>query len=171
MKYIFIISFLFVQNFLFAQSQRSGNEFIREQARDMLVDANYVEQPPLFAFGKDSLQNFYFSHFKGYDSVLTKCIANGDTVKYIRIYFSFVVDKEGKVFDAKFERVASTRYSKSDGAKTIKYFDPIKKYLNQVVQQIFDAMPLWKPALQYHIPVDCKMRDYMQFWVGLHAPN
>ena len=169
MKQLLLIFFVFCHVTLSAQ-QRTANEFNQQGLAHKLYDAVFVEKPPLFAFGADSVKRFYFDHFNGYDSVLLKCISKGDTAKYIRIYFSFTVDKEGLCYDIQFDRVAATRYAKSELAKTLKYFIGLEKYFNTHLQKMIREMPLWKPALQYQQPVDCKMHDYFQFWVSINSP-
>jgi hypothetical protein len=114
---------------------------------------------------------FYFSHFEGFDSVLTKAIDRGDTAKYIRVYFSFVIDKNGTPYDGHFERIASTEYAKADNPRTIKYFSEDKKYYEKLIKEMVSKMTFWKPALQNAVPVDCKIIDYIQFWVGINPPK
>jgi hypothetical protein len=171
MKAFFFFIVLFCSARLFAQKERNANEFNQQASANKLFDVRYVEKPPLFAFGADSAKRFYFHHFKGYDSVLLKCIAKGDTAKYIRIYFSFIIDKAGMAYDVRFERVGATRYAKSELSKTLKYFNAIPSYFNLHLNKMMDEMPLWKPALQYYQPVDCRVHDYMQFWVGINPPG
>ncbi len=133
-------------------------------------DAKYLQTPAIYPSGTDSCQRFYFSHFKGFDSVLSKLIANGDTAKYIRVYFSFVIDKYGAAYNAHFEKIASTQYAKGITSKLVKYF-PAKAYYEKLVKEMIRQMPLWKPALLNGLPVDCKMEEYLQFWVGINLPT
>ncbi len=170
MKQLLFILFIFCSFALFAQQQRTANEFNQQGLAHKLYDAAFLENPPLFVFGADSAKRFYFHHFNGYDSVLLKCIAKGDTAKYIRIYFSFIIDKDGMCYDIQFDRVGATRYAKSELARTLKYFTGLEKYFNTHLQKMIREMPLWKPALQYQQPVDCKVHDYIQFWVGINPP-
>ncbi len=170
MKWLFIFIFFFCSYSLFSQNQRTANEFNQQGMANKLYDASFVEKKPLFVFGEDSAKSFYFNHFKGYDSVLMKCISKGDTAKYIRIYFSFTVDRGGMAYDVKFDRVAATRYAKSELAKTLKYFTGLNKYFNKYLEKMIAEMSLWKPALQYYQPVDCRVHDYLQFWVGINPP-
>jgi hypothetical protein len=125
---------------------------------DKIYEAKYVEKPPIFTFGADSCRRFYFTHFGGFDSVLNTAVSKGDTAEYIRIYFSFVVDKRGVPYDAKFERIASAESPRTPNAKTIRYFAEDKKYYDQ-------------PATQNMQPVECKMDDFLQFWVGINPPK
>jgi hypothetical protein len=135
-----------------------------------IYEARYLQSPPVFPFGTDSCQRFYFTHFKGIDSVLYKTGANGDTAKYIRVCFSFVVDKYGSAYDAHFEKMASTQYEKSVTARTLKYFSATE-YYQRLIKNMMDKMPLWKPALLNGRAVDCRINEYLQFWVGTRPPN
>lgn len=138
---------------------------------NQIFEARFVQTPPAFASGRDSCKRFYFIHFNGFDSLLARAVAKGDTAKYLRVYFSFFVDKNGVVYDAHFVKVASTQYAGSAGAKTISYFFDDKNYYEKVIRQMVFAMPLWKPALQDGVTVACRVEDYLQFWVGLAPPK
>jgi hypothetical protein len=135
-----------------------------------VYDARYLQIPPAYPPGTDSCQRFYFTHFKGIDSVLYKTGLNGDTVKYIRVCFSFVVDKYGSVYDAHFERMASTQFPKSFTARTLKYFTAVE-YYEYLIRNMMNKMPLWKPALVNGRTVDCRIYEYLQFWVGTRPPG
>ncbi|MDB5209439.1 MAG: hypothetical protein JWQ30_266 [Sediminibacterium sp.] len=135
-----------------------------------VYDAKYLSAKPMYPPGIDSCRRFYFAHFNGFDSVLYKVVTQGDTAKYIRIYFSFVIDKYGFVSDAHFEKIASTQYAKSATARMLKYFSA-KEYYNKLIKDMLQKMPSWKPALLYGVPVDCKMNDYFQFRVGAIPPD
>jgi hypothetical protein len=134
-----------------------------------VYDAKYLQVPPVFPFGIDSCQRFYFTHFKGFDNVLDKVIANGDTAKYIRVYFSFIIDKHGTAYNAHFDKIASTRYAKSVTVRPIRYFN--SQYYEKVIKYMIAKIPFWKPALLNGIPVDCRVEDYIQFWVGANIPE
>jgi hypothetical protein len=95
----------------------------------------------------------------------------GDTAKYLRVYFSFKIDELGNVYEPKFERVASTRSRVTGFAKTIKYFNDLKPILDQAIRAMIQQMPVWKPGLQDGIPVKTANSDYLQFWIGLSAPQ
>jgi hypothetical protein len=136
-----------------------------------VFEAKFMDKPPVFSFGKDSLQRFYFSHFPAFDTVLRKAIEKGDTAKYLRVYFSFNLDENGYAYDPRFERVASTRSSTTESAKTIKYFNDLKPLLDKAIQTMMVKMPAWKPGLQDGIPVKTANYDFLQFWVGLSAPQ
>jgi len=138
---------------------------------DRVFETKFVQLPPAFASGPDSCKRFYFSHFSGFDSLLAKAVVKGDTAKYLRVYFSFIVDKNGVVYDAHFMRVASTQYARSAGAKTISYFFEDAGYYERMIKQMMLAIPLWKPAFQDGVPVACRIEEYLQFWVGLTAPK
>lgn len=136
-----------------------------------VFEARYMNKPPVFALGKDSLKHFYFNHFSAFDTVISKAVANGDTAKYIRIYFSFNLDENGFIYDPQFEKVASTRSAVTESAKTIRYFNEMKDILQKAVKQMLEKMPQWRPGLQDGQPVKTLNYDYMQFWVGLSAPQ
>lgn len=135
-----------------------------------VYEARYLPTPPVYPSGPDSCQRFYFTHFKGIDSVLYKTGMNGDTAKYIRVYFSFVVDKYGSVYDAHFEKIASTQYAKSVTARTLKYFSATG-YYDRLIKNMMTKMPFWKPAMFNGRPVACRMIDYLQCWVGTRPPG
>lgn len=134
-----------------------------------VIDAKYLEKPPVFIFGVDSCKHFYFNNFKGFDSVLAKVVANGDTAKYIRIYFSFLIDKGGIPYHSKFLKIAATRYPNNLSARTLLYFNADQKYYDHLVQQMIFKMGWWKPGLLHGLPIECKVEDYIQFWVGLNS--
>ena len=136
-----------------------------------VFEARYMERPPVFAMGKDSLKRYYFNHFSVFDTVISKAVANGDTAKYLRIYFSFNVDESGFVYDPKFERVASTRSAVTESAKTIRYFNEIKDVLQQAVSSMLLKISGWRPGVENGQPVKTLNYDYVQFWVGLSAPQ
>lgn len=96
------------------------------------------------------------------DSLISKAVAHGDTAKYLRIYFSFVVDKYGFFTDTHFIRAASTRYAKSFTAKTITYIGN-EAYYEKLVKEMLRKMSPWKPALKDGVPVSCRIVDYFQF--------
>ncbi len=141
-----------------------------------VFDAKKMQHPPIYPFGQDSLLHYYYAHFAGFDSVLTKAIANGDTAKYIRVYFSFVIDRDGTPGDPHFRRVASTEYAKSATARTIKYFDDDKAYFDEVIKKMVHKMGFWKPGLANlansgsMVAADARVEDYIQFWVGINPP-
>lgn len=138
-----------------------------------IFTARELQKPPQYPYGADSCVHFYFNHFEGLDSVLTKVIAMGDTAKYIRVYFSFIISEDGTPYDAKFLGVGSTQYAKSAGVKYLKYFDDDanKKYYNAVIRRMFTKMTFWKPGIYNGLPVDCLIHDYVQFWVGIEPPR
>ncbi len=134
-------------------------------------EAKYMQKPPVFVAGADSLKRFYFAHFPAFDTVLTKAVEKGDTAKYIRIYFSFYIDEQGYPYEAEFDRVASTRSAATENAKTIKYFYDMKSILQKAITQMINKMPQWRPGLQDGRIVTTHYSDYLQFWVGLSAPQ
>ena len=143
----------------------------RNEFYSQVFEARFVQIPPAFASGPDSCKRFYFTHFSGFDSLLAIAVVKGDTAKYLRVYFSFIVDKNGVIYDAHFIRIASTQYIKSAGAKTISHFFEDADYYEKIVKQMLLSMPLWKPSKQDGVPVACRVEDYLQFWVGLAAPK
>lgn len=136
-----------------------------------VIDAKYLEKPPVFTYGVDSCKHFYFTHFKGFDSILAKVVTNGDTAKYIRIYFSFYIDKTGIPYNALFLKIATTRYPNNLSARTLVYFNANQKYYDHLVKQMIFKMGWWKPGLLHGLPIECKIEDYIQFWVGLNSPK
>ncbi|HEX6915676.1 MAG TPA: hypothetical protein VF145_10570 [Chitinophagaceae bacterium] len=134
-------------------------------------EAKYMEKPPVFPKGADSLRRFYFNHFPAFDTVISKAVENGDTAKFIRVYFSFTVDEQGFIYDPLFERVASTRSVATESAKTIRYFASLKQLMQDAVTSMFRKMPQWQPGVQDGIPVKATCYDYLEFWCGLSAPQ
>lgn len=157
--------------FISSEASTQIGESSSAAPQDAILEVRYVQFPPAFPFGTDSCKRFYFINFTGLDSMLINAVAMGDTVKYLRVYFSFIVDRNGLAYNARFVRVASTRYAKSLGAKTIRYFFERSKYYEKAIKKMFLKMPLWKPAIQNGKPVSCRMEDYIQFWVGLSPPS
>ena len=135
-----------------------------------VFESRFVQQPPLYTMGIDSARRYYFNHFSGIDSVTNKAVAYGDTLKYLRVYFSFVIDKYGFITDPHFTRIASTRYAKSINAKTVLYFIDDEMYYEKVIKQMLRKMSSWKPALQDGIPVTCRVEDYFEIWIGITPP-
>ncbi|TAF98259.1 MAG: hypothetical protein EAZ47_00800 [Bacteroidetes bacterium] len=142
----------------------------RNQYMRRIFDAKYMQKPPIFQPGKDSLQRFYFNHFQGFENIIQKCIEKGDTAKYIRVYFNFTVDENGIASDAAFFKVASTQYAQGEGAKTIKYFFDDKKQIQEQLRKMVSALPTWLPGIESGQRVSANVEDYLQFWVGLQAP-
>jgi hypothetical protein len=153
-----------------ALAQRNTNAALAESSYSRLFEAKYLQKPPQFPFGADSCRRFYFANFGGFDSVLSKVIERGDTSKYIRVYFSFIVDKNGAPYDGRFERMASTQYARGESAKTIRYFSEDRKYYDKRIADMIGKMPFWKPGLQNGVPVDSRVEDFLQFWVGINPP-
>jgi len=152
---------------LFTYLQTYSQEIMIGPRYQKIYDARYVQIPPIFPFGTDSCKHYYFTHFKGFDALLAKAFENGDTAKYLRIYFSFIVDKNGFVFDTHFIKITSTRYAKSIGDKTLQYFSSQTQYYERLIHQMLLFIPLWKPAIQDGIPVTCRVIDFLQCWVGI----
>ena len=89
MKKIFLAVCFFSCLSSFSQTEETvGTQFYKR-----LFEYDFVERKPIFPFTADSLRNFYLSHFTGFDSLITKCIERGDTAKYIRVHFEFVLDE------------------------------------------------------------------------------
>jgi hypothetical protein len=161
MKPLFLSALLFGVVCCYAQTSYYNRVF----------EAKYMSKPPVFALGNDSLKHFYYNHFTAFDTVINKAVANGDTAKYIRIYFSFNLDENGFVYDPQFERVASTRSAVTETARTIRYFHDMKDILQKAVKDMLQKMPQWRPGVQDGQPVKTLNYDYLQFWVGLTAPQ
>lgn len=161
---------LLLLNTVTAGAQRNINEALVKSYYSRLFEARYVQHPPQYPLGADSCKRFYYAQFGGFDSVLNKVIENGDTAKYIRVYFSFIVDKNGAAFEGRFNRIASTQYARGESAKTIRYFSENRKFYEKLIKTMVAKMPFWKPALQNGVPVDCRVDDFLQFWVGINPP-
>lgn len=136
-----------------------------------VFDAKYLEKPPVFIYGTDSCKHFYFTHFEGFDSVLAKVVANGDTAKYIRICFSFLIDKSGLPYNARFLKITATRYPTNLYARKLQYFNTDQTYYQHLIQQMIFKMSWWRPGLLHGLPIECKVEDYFQFWVGINLPE
>ena len=143
---------------------------VSAQRNDHVFESRYVQKAPVYLMGDDSAGRYYFHHFPGMDSLLPKAIAYGDTLKYLRVYFSFVIDKYGLITEPHFIRIASTRYAQSKNAKTVNYFLQDEAYYEKAIKQMLRKMGFWKPALQNGIPVSCRIEEYLQFWVGITPP-
>ncbi|MBS1642376.1 MAG: hypothetical protein JST94_09275 [Bacteroidetes bacterium] len=152
------------------RTQNGMADAMNERVYGSYFEAKYMPKPPIYPYGQDSLHRYFYSHFEGFEQVLTKAIDKGDTAKYIRVYFQYVIDKNGTPFDGKFLRVAGTSYAKGDNAKTIKYFNEDKETLNKQVKSLVSKMGFWKPGLHNNVPVDAIVEDYFQFWVGINPP-
>jgi hypothetical protein len=148
----------------------SGKVQSQQMFHNRVFTVNELEKPPLYPFGTDSCNRFYLSHFDGFDTVLTKTIEKGDTAKYIRVYFSFVIANDGSIYDPHFEGIGSTRYLKSKSIFKLKYFNANKQYFDRLIKQMMAKMTFWKPGLYRGSRVDCKVIDYIQFWVGINPP-
>jgi hypothetical protein len=143
----------------------------QSQYYNRAFEAKYMQKPPVFIAGRDSLRRFYFTHFPAFDTVINKAVEKGDTAKYIRIYFSFYIDEQGFPYEPAFDRVASTRSSGTENAKTIKYFFDMKPVLDKAINQMINKMPQWRPGIQDGVVVKTQFEDYLQFWVGLTPPQ
>ncbi len=147
----------------FAQTEETAGK----QYYNRLFEYDFVERKPIFPYTADSLRSFYLSHFTAFDSLLSRCVERGDTGKYIRVHFEFIIDQNGVAYDPKFIYIGSTRYKSGSGDKKIKYFDDLKSYFNDAIKPMIKKMPTWRPALQNNVRVDCRKEDYFQFWLGL----
>jgi hypothetical protein len=175
MKNIVLLLMLFA-TIANAQQRRyydnNGRGFNTEnQVNNRIYNANYVEKKPFFKGGQDSLNNLYLQYFQGFDSLVARCVDKGDTAKYIRVHFQFVVDNMGTLYDAKFTYVGSTRYRASSGDKKIKYFDDLKPYFENNVKNMISHIPAWVPALHAGMRVACTVEDYFQLWLGTQPEN
>jgi hypothetical protein len=160
MKTCFIGLLLLLSSHVYTQQVKYNHVFV----------ARNLKNPPVYPYGVDSCIRFYFANFAGFDSLLTKVIAMGDTAKYIRVCFSFVIADDGSPYDPQFLAIGSTQYSKSAGMRLLKYFDADKKYYEGLIKQMIAKMTFWKPGLYNGIPVNSRVDDYLQFWVGINPP-
>ncbi len=167
MKAIIFLLLIHVNFYMQAQS----NQYAQKSFQTKVYDHRYVQLPPLFPQGVDSCKRFYFTHFSALDSLLYYAILYGDTLKYIRVYVSFEIDQYGFLFDPKLLKVGVTRYPQSFKTKDAGYLTENAVYLEKAIKRMLKQMPLWKPALQYGVPVRCKVEDYFQFWVGEKPPE
>jgi len=166
MKCLIICCSIFISSFALAQEIETRNN----QFYNNIFDSKYMQKPPIFMGSKDSLQRFYYNHFSAFNTIIEKAVANGDTAKYIRVYFNFLIDNNGAVYNGKFTKVASTRYASGDNAKTVKYFFEDKILLNEAVKHMIEKMPYWRPGLENGVRVTAAVDDYLQFWVGINPP-
>ena len=148
-----------------------GPAGIAQSYQNRVYEARYLDKPPVFTAGPDSLQRFYYAHFPAFDTLIATAVRNGDTAKYLRVYFSFHVDENGFAYEPVFERVASTRSRVTESAKTIRYFSGMKQLLQDAIESMFRSMPSWRPGLNVGIPVKTLNYDFIQVWVGLSAPQ
>lgn len=165
MKQIFVyLLFLLVIDL---NAQRLNN--YRES--QTLYRSAYLDHPAVYLMGKDSCQRFYFTHFTGFDSLLQMLVRHGDTAKFIRLHFSFVIDKHGVLSDAHFKKIAATAYGKSRSDRELIYFRNNRNYWKRLVKRMLATIGFWKPGLLNGKPVDAVVDDYMQFWIGLNLPG
>jgi hypothetical protein len=160
------IALLFLLISLKTNAQKTLNPLSYRQ----IYESRYVQIPPAFVAGPDSCRHYYFNHFKGFDSLLAMAIENGDTAKYLRVYFSFIVDRNGLVYDTRFIKIASTLYINSVGARTIHLFPGQNQYYEKMINEMLLLIPLWKPAMQDGVKVSSRVIDYLQCWIGLMKP-
>lgn len=138
------------------------------QAYNRLYEYNFVERKPIFRYSKDTLQNFYVANFIGIDSLASYCIEKGDTAKYIRVNFEFIIDENGTPYDGNFLSIGTTKYAGSSGFSKIKYVDNLKEYFDKAIKQMVRKIPNWYPAMQNNVRVNCIVKDYFQFWLGIN---
>lgn len=162
--FILICSLYFLKN---VQAQRISTESSKQYYLN-IFDYDYVEKKPVFVAGADSLRNFYLSHFTAYDSLISKAVLKGDTAKFIRVHFEYIIDENGIPYKPSFTYIGSTRYASSSGDKKIKYLNNLKDYFDNAIKQMIYKMPNWRPALQNNVRVRCKVEHYFQFWLGIN---
>ncbi|MDE3253102.1 MAG: hypothetical protein KGO92_09880 [Bacteroidota bacterium] len=136
----------------------------------IVYQAKTLSHPPLFPFGSDSCQRFYYYHCDGLDSLLQLVQQKGDTAKYIRLHFSFVIDQRGVLSDPRFLRVSATLYAGSNFSRTLTYFSGHHRFFQKMIQRMLLSMPLWNPGLLDTSPVNARVEDYIQFWIGKSLP-
>ncbi|MBX2931955.1 MAG: hypothetical protein KF781_08430 [Chitinophagaceae bacterium] len=168
MKINCIIFLLLLSCSLYAQ--RDANPGAK-QFYNKIFDYNYVEKKPVFAAGEDSLRRFYLSRFTALDSLVARTVSKGDTAKYIRVHFEFIIDENGIPYSGEFSYIGSTKYGASKSDKKIKYFNDLKKYFNDAIKEMIKKMPNWRPALQNNVRVKCSVDDYFQIWLGINPEN
>ncbi|MBW7952498.1 MAG: hypothetical protein H3C56_08080 [Chitinophagaceae bacterium] len=152
----------------FAQRESPNNN---TQFYNRTFEYDYVERKPVFVAGTDSLKRFYISHFNAFDSLVERCINKGDTAKYIRVYFDFIIDENGIPYSPEFSYIASSNKASSTSDKKLKYFNDLKNYFNDAVKTMIKKMPNWRPALQNNVRVKCNVRDYFQIWLGINPEH
>jgi hypothetical protein len=178
MKIFFLLILFFCSLDVFAQEiqsdtrNRTANRTTNTNASINQIrgiyDYDFVERKPIFIAGKDSLNKVYLGYFTGFDSLAVRCIDKGDTAKYIRVHFEFVIDENGTPYDGKFSYIGTTRYGSSSGDKKVKYFDDLKEYFNGAIKKMIQYIPSWRPAMQNNIRVSCFVKDSFQFWLGIN---
>lgn len=155
-----------------ALAARAQDRMVQQSTlANTVFEAEYMERPPVFQPGNDSLNRLFFAHFTGWQMIIEKAVANGDTAKYIRVNFSFIVDKDGAPYEPAFTSVSSTRYASARYGKPIKYFNEYRPQLTTAVAQMVGHVPLrWTPGLLNGRPVRSRWTTYVQVWVGLGNP-
>ncbi|MDE3235949.1 MAG: hypothetical protein KGO81_08350 [Bacteroidota bacterium] len=161
---------LFSEGLLAQRGRPNMNVELVRTAYGNVFEASRMQYPPIFPMGLDSALRYCFTHFEGMDSVLTYAIQRGDTGKYLRVYFSFIITKEGSIYRPEFLHIGSTKYAKSSGYKIVRYFDEKKNYYQSIIGKMLMDMPFWKPGLVNLVPVDARVVNYIQFWVGINPP-
>ncbi len=162
MKKIMVTACFFQLTQGYAQIPRlRGSQVYRE---------TWLTRKPVFTFGVDSCQRYYYYHCDGLDTLLQLLQARGDTAKYIRLYFSFVIDHRGILSDPRFVRVGATAYAGTKFSRTLTYFSSHRHFFQKIIEHMLLLMPFWKPGLLNGIPVDARVEDYIQFWVGKQLP-
>lgn len=148
-----------------------SNAQIRQTYLPVIYNAKSISHPPLFPMGIDSCQRYYYYHCEGLDSLLHLLQINGDTARYIRLHFSFVIDHRGRLTDPRFVRVSATSYPGSNDSRTLPYFSGHRLFFQTMIQRMLLSMPFWKPGLLNARPVDARVEDYIQFWIGKQLPS
>lgn len=162
MKKMIWIGCLFLATKGFAQMKQSH--------LPVVYNAKSITHPPLFPFGFDSCQRYYYYHCEGLDSLLLLLQLKGDTAKFIRLHFSFVIDYRGLLNDPRFLRVSATSYAGSNYSRTLTYFSNYQGFFQKMIQRMLLPMPFWKPGLLNGLPVYARVEDYIQFWIGKRLP-
>lgn len=143
-------------------AQRNSNSY--SPGFEKIYESRYVQQPPVHDWGPDSCNRYYFDHFGDISSIVSAAVMQGDTAKYLRVYFSFVINRFGFISEPRFIKLASTRYAQSVSARTLTYLNNDAWYEKQV-KQMLRNMPPWRPALQNGVPVNCRVETWFQFLV------
>ncbi|MEN9686484.1 MAG: hypothetical protein RLZZ28_2270 [Bacteroidota bacterium] len=167
MKKIILLLFISYPHSLLYAQFANNNPF----QSFIVYDSRHLSVAPVFSQGIDSCKRFYFSQFTGMDSILAYAVSHHDTGIYLRIYFSFVVTSAGIIEDAHFEKIGAALFPAAFYSKKLAYFEPVHNFLEQRVQQMLQAMPFWKPGIKDGIPVNARMRDFIQCRILENLPG
>lgn len=151
---------------------RAQDRMVQQSTMNSAVyNAQYMDRPPVFGPGEDSLSRLFFKRFSQWERLIGKAVENGDTAKYLRVNFSYLIDRDGTPYDGRFVSVTSTRYPRARAGKGIRYLSESREELQQAVKSMLSFVPQrWTPGLMSGRPVRSLREDYIQIWVGLSDP-